>query len=601
MFISKVHIKNYRNFADCEIPLSKGLSVLIGENNVGKSNLLSAMGLLFSADASARTRQLTLEDFCVDVCRTEELPEISISCTLTDFRTDAERSVVATWLTRNPHEARVAFLFRCSAKGKTAYKINEPIPIDEYQWTIFGGESETKGVFEFDQLQKIVLELLGALRDAEHDLSPGARGNVARVLRHFQTNESERSNITEAIKDLNKMLEQTGQVKGAQKSINERLIEIGGQTNAQETRLTPVGAKYDDLIRNVKVEVRSVGNEFRSVEWNGLGSNNLLFISVLLADYVTKREGHKLILPMMAIEEPEAHLHPHLQKLLNRNFGKYATEAQVIATTHSTHITSSVHLDSLIAMNRDGQRNLQAVNIGSLFPLSAEGKREKLDLERYLDATKSTLFFARSVLLVEGIAEALIIPILARKCMTPSFDLDEKRISVVAVHGISFRPFMRLFGTNALRRKCAVLTDADDKTYQLDDDKVVHSAAAAALIRDYGGNKDPYVSVFTNLKTFEFDLAIATKDTSRKTDPTSYLNNEGHIRRALQNTDGVSKGKIPETGKITNRVEFGKTIVELVEESKGRFAQALASEIDEKFVIPPYIKQALDFLLNSTL
>jgi len=599
MYISKVHIKNFRNFADCGIPLSEGLSVLIGENNVGKSNFLAALGLIFSPDASQRTRQLTIEDFSIDVPRTDEPPEIRVACTLTGFNADPEKSVVATWLTRNPQEALVTYVFRCSAKGGAAYKKDGPIPIEEYEWAIFGGETETKGAFEFDQLQKIVLDSLGALRDAQNDLQPGARGNIGRVLRHFQTSDVQKQSITGAIGQLNGLLGQTGQVQGAQKSINERLIEIGGATNAQDTRLAPVGARYDDLIRDVKIEVRSVGKEFRAVSWNGLGYNNLLFISVLLADYVNRRAGQKLVLPIMAIEEPEAHLHPHLQKLLNRNFEKSARGAQVIATTHSTHITSSVSPDALVALNRDEHGVLQAVRIGSLFPSDKIGKREKLDLERYLDATKSTLFFAKSVLLVEGLAEALLIPILARKCARPQLELDEKGVSVVPVHGVSFRPFLRLFGPQALHRRCAVLTDSDDKAHALDEKQVNPGPTTAGLVQDFCTNLNPYIAVFTNLKTLEYDLAVATKDAGEAPNPNAPLSNEDYILRALQNTDGVAKSRIPARGTITNRNEFGKAVVDLVAKAKGRFAQALAAEIDDGFVLPSYIQRAFSFLLRK--
>ncbi len=141
MYISKVHIKNYRNYLDCDIPLNEGLTILIGENNIGKTNFLKALALIFSLDASPRTRKLPVEDFSIEALSTEldEPPEIEISCTLTDFRTDGEKSVVATWLTSDPTEARVTYVYRCNAKARVLYAKGNPIPIDDYEWTLYGG------------------------------------------------------------------------------------------------------------------------------------------------------------------------------------------------------------------------------------------------------------------------------------------------------------------------------------------------------------------------------------------------------------------------------------------------------------------------------
>ncbi len=199
-------------------------------------------------------------------------------------------------------------------------------------------------------MRKISLDLLNALRDAERDLATGSRGNVTRVLQNFEPTTKDTGDITALVTTLNKRLSKADQIKDAQISVNERFTEVAGSTNAQPTRFSPVGASYEDLVRNLRVEVRSVGEQFRDVTWNGLGYNNLLFISILLTDYLERRRDPKLALPIMAIEEPEAHLHPQLQKLLNRNFEQVARSrgAQVIATTHSTHITSSVSLDSLV-------------------------------------------------------------------------------------------------------------------------------------------------------------------------------------------------------------------------------------------------------------
>jgi putative ATP-dependent endonuclease of OLD family len=593
MYVSSVRMKNFRNFEDCTVTLNEGLSIVIGENNVGKSNLLFALQLVFSPDASDRTRRLTREDFCSHVARGDEPPEIVIACTLKGFETEEEKSVVQTWLTKTDGEARVTYAFRCSVRGRELYRKNGPLPIEQYVWVLYGGEEETRERFEEDQLRRISLETLSALRDAEGSLRPGARGMLASIVRRFEAEADDKTRTNEAVKQLNEVLGRAKQVCAAEKAINDNLKAVSGPAFAQEGRLTPVGTEYEDLIRNLMLEVRSRGGPFQSLVSNGLGYNNLVFVSALLADYARRRVGHELVLPILAIEEPEAHLHPHLQRVLNRNFHRGAGASQLLATTHSTHVTSSVSLDSLIVLNREDGKALQAVRVGDIF--GEDGEKEKRDLERYLDATKSTLFFAKAVLLVEGMGEVLLLPCLARRCAREPFDLDEKGISLVPVDSLAFRPFLRLFGPKAIQRKCVALMDSDSENFPIEGKEVKENATVRKIRAEFETRAlRPYVRVVTNLMTLEYDLAVTTR--GNEGDPIAPLANEKHVIEALKKTAGVPQSKIPEEGAIRDRRQFGKLVVELVDRRKGRFAQRLAAEINESFVVPRYIQRAFDFL-----
>jgi putative ATP-dependent endonuclease of OLD family len=592
MYLSSVHIKGFRNFEDCLIALTKGLTILMGENNIGKSNLLSALELLFSPDASDRKRRLKREDFCSNTPRTDEPPEVIISCTFDQIETDEERAAVATWMTKTG-QAQVNYVFRCLAHGKPLYKKNEPLPVEQYEWVLYGGEEETKERFEDDQLRKISMETLSALRDAEGQLRPGARSMLAGIVGRFDAAEDDRIRTAAAVKQLNEVLGTTKQVCDAQKAINENLTNVSGPLFAQEGRLTPVGAEYDDLLRNLMLEIRSSGGSFQGLALNGLGYNNLVFVCALLADYERRRKGHELVLPILAIEEPEAHLHPHLQRVLNRNICRSTVASQIIATTHSTHVTSSVSLDSLVVLNRGIDGALQAIRVGDLFGTDKE--KEKKQLERYLDATKSTLFFAKSVLLVEGLAELLLLPCLARMCARECFDLDERGISLVSMGGLVFRPFLWLFGAQAIRRKCVALMDSDSPDFPLDTKGVSESPTVKGLRDEFESDPpSPYVRIITNLKTLEYDIAIVT--TGKEDDPLAPLTNEKKVINALKKTKGVTQGRIPKVGQVKNRQNFGKLVVDLTKGNKARFAQELASEVDEEFQIPKYIQEAFDFL-----
>ena len=175
-----------------------------------------------------------------------------------------------------------------------------------------------------------------------------------------------------------------------------------------------------------------------SAHTRGLGSNNLLFMACELLLLAAESDGF----PLLLIEEPEAHLHPQRQLRLMAFLQAQATQEradgqriQIIVTTHSPSIASDLHLDSLVLIEQ-----------GRAFPLrKGMTKLESSDysfLERFLDATKSNLFFARGVMVVEGDAENILMPVLARLL---DRDFAEYGVSVVNVGGVGLGRYARIF------------------------------------------------------------------------------------------------------------------------------------------------------------
>ena len=163
----------------------------------------------------------------------------------------------------------------------------------------------------------------------------------------------------------------------------------------------------------------------------------------------------------LAIEEPEAHLHPHLQRLAYRDFLRpsfltsLSRPVTVILTTHSPHIVSVAPLNSIVLLrqSRDGQ-STEGVSTAKLkIPPGVV-----TDLERYLDVTRGEVLFAKGVILVEGESERYLLPALAK---ANNIDFDELGISVCSVGGTNFRPYVELLGARGLRLPVAVVTDGD--------------------------------------------------------------------------------------------------------------------------------------------
>ncbi len=613
MFISNVSISNFRNFSEFNVSLNEGLSIILGENNCGKSNFLEALNLIFNTNYSLRKRILEQEDFWNGLEIEGTWPEIKIEATIKGISSEDELAITSRWLTKVPNEAKLTYIFR-PKKGIKTVAPSKPtsiskiqLPIEEYEWVIYGGEKETLDTFDFNMLNKFGVEYVGALRDATADLKKSS-GQLHRILKHYDIAEKDLEKIADKLDKLNEQIETGKDIKAVQEIINTYLGKITGTTN-QQVKIKMGETNYESLLKDLKLSIGSNEEVLHSVEKNGLGYNNLLYISLLLSQHSTgkekKAQNHDYLFPLLIVEEPEAHLHSHLQKYLAGYFFKQKVMGQVIMTTHSSHVSSHAELDSLILFYKNKEKILSK-RIGTIFDLKKKEQREhKRYLERWLDATKSSIFFGRKVLLVEGIAERLLIPQFF-KMLYKGKTLEGENISIISVDGVTFRPFLHLFNPNALDMKCAVLTDSDPARIPLLDssgnevkDKngdvikvsvypetkkdCIVCDRTEGLINDYSSAN---IQIFNNLKTFEYDLMLENNTDFFKNIFIEHSVGTKADRESLHSKEGIV---------------FAKEAYEVISNEKGDFSQLILDDLilNKDFNIPAYIKEAFEFLMKG--
>ena len=590
MYLSRICVKNFRNFRCLEVELGPKC-VVVGENNVGKTNLLFALRLILDPRLSDISRHLREEDFwdgLNEPAKRGEIIEISIE--IRDFQDDINVLAVLQEhciLGPSPDTALLTYRFR----PKPGIPRDREISIRDYEYHIFGGGLEENKV-DHSVRRWIPVEVLPALRDAERDLASWRQSPLRPLVENLNIPDATLRRVASGIDTATDELLDEDDVKQLIQGFRSRLSLMVGSAHDIDPSLGFAPTTPERLTRALRMF--GDGRKKRPVGEMSLGIDNLLYLLLLAIELEHKETAGERAKTILAIEEPESHLHPHLQRLVFRDF--LHRDPPIFLTTHSPYIASVAPLKSLVLLRNDEQ------GFGSVAKSTLQAGltgQEIADLQRYLDATRAEMLFARGVILVEGTSELFLIPAVAENM---NRTLDKYGITVCSVLGTNFVPYAKLLGAQGLNVPFIILTDGDPYTTN-NGEKRSRGLSRAISVAETVGRHDPVTleemhkqGCWAELREITKDIGVFVGKRTLEVD----LVDRGHGQEIL---DTLRELRAPKArvDEIQRFVEQGEDLDETEADylmrtirriGKGGVAQRLAGRVDHaKF--PTYVTEGI--------
>lgn len=654
-YICRVHIENFRNFRSVDFRLSEK-QVLIGENAVGKSNLLSALQLILDPTLSEKDRMLEESDFwegLPDPMGTGEQILIEVYfANYTDNQNMLAQLTDATVMLDGEETLKLTYKF---------FKKDEDKP--DYSYAIFKGDDETRA-FTYEDRKILNIRVIKAIRDVESELRNSRTSPLTQIIKQkYTVSKDVLAEISKALAEKGADTLQIGQVGDLERRIHTLMNamvsfsadEFGVSLKTMNLDATKLLYALRPLINN-----HEAGN-------TSLGVNNILYIVLILllieddtiktylsGDLYTElveKDEHDLVqrcyskldtvdgyalnlaalkdtavrdglysfmsetIPsaygstILAVEEPEAHLHPIYQRLLYKHVMN-KTNTSVIFTTHSTHISSVAPIKSLIHLIAKPDGTCVKTTAG--LRLSDE---EYADLARYIDVKRGELYTAKGILFVEGISEEYLITSFAERM---GFELDRIGLVICNISSTDFTPYCRFI--EALGIPYVVITDGDyyhdvggekhfgdlasegdsdngfdglERAFSIYEDRITFLYGKTFDELDFGQQREAFaeLSLFIGEYTFEVEI-FRTASAADKAVICSVFD---------QLTSGGDQQKRNFSANLTSG-DYYKCLRQIESShsgiGKGRFAQRLAEKVTPT-MIPGYIFKAINRIVQK--
>lgn len=639
MHISKVSLVNYRNFKNTFFEFNKGINTVIGENGSGKTNLFRAIRLLLDDNLLRMSYKLNNTDFnrslenwrghwiIISIEFNDLTKDESIQSLFVHGVGNAEGDNVdkATYNLLFRPKADIRLLLSQLKEGDTAGlgEIIDSITLNDYE-TFFTGKSnvnfndplvykEIVGDFDAvkfnfpDDNKKIGLKIphvlsvsseisftfIKALRDVVSDFHNSGKNPLLTLLKmkSEDIDEDDYSKISKAVTELNDSIEQLPDVLEVSESIKETIKDTVGETYSPSSLSirSNLSHEADKLLQSLQLFIGEPNETHEgAIHELSLGGANLIFLTLKLLEFKYQKDKETCA-NFLIIEEPEAHIHTHIQKTLfdRLNYG----DTQILYSTHSTQISEVSNLSNINVLIKKTNHALSFQPANGLKPEMVN------KLERYLDAIRTNLLFAKGVILVEGDAEEILIPLLIKKVLGVS--VDELGVSIINIRSTGFENVASIFHQDRIRRKCAILTDLDSSIVDhviIDKDgtKVKKFKNSCRRSEESGVERkdrldefskdNEWVDVFYAKHTFEVDFLLEY--------------NEYEIIKLIPEVyKKDAKRKEVKAELETRKSEVaGKRVLTMANNvGKGWFAILLGKYITNNTYIPDYIIDALVF------